>query len=110
MAIKISGTSVIDDNRKLLNHRFTTAVVTDNATATAGAYHYLDSAGITLTLPAGPSFGDLVGISDIVGSTAHTIGRNSRNVMGLAEDLTIDKAYAAFVLSYVDSANGWVFT
>lgn len=110
MAIKISGTTVIDNNRRQVNNRLTTSVITANTTAVAGNWYYLNAAGITLTLPSSPTAGDQVGVSDISGGTSNIIGRNSSNIMGAAEDLTFDQSYFFAVFTYVDATRGWVFT
>lgn len=110
MAIKISGVTIVDDDRKQTNLRLTTSVITSNTTAVAGTYYYLNDTGITLTLPSSPATGDQVGIAEIAGDTTSVISRNSANIMSISENLVIDKAYAAFRLIYVDSTEGWVFT
>ena len=64
----------------------------------------------TLTLPASPSAGDTVGVSDAEGSFATnnlTVGRNSSNIMGSAEDLVIDIDDASFLLIYNGANDGW---
>jgi len=64
----------------------------------------------TLTLPASPSAGDKVGISDATGSFATnnlTIGRNSSKIMGAAEDLVLDVSNTSFTLIYSGSSTGW---
>ena len=71
------------------------------------------SAARTLTLPATPTIGQEIGIIDGTGTCATyniTINRNSSNIQGLAEDLTINSNRAAFTLVYYNVANGWVLT
>lgn len=109
MAIKISGISVIDDNRRTLNTRLTTVVVTANTSATAGNNYFLNGAGIVVTLPSTPTAGDQVGISEVEGDTTSSVARNGSKIMSLDEDLTIDNAYGVFKLTYVDATEGWVF-
>ena len=110
MAIKISGTTVIDDSRKLTNHRLTTSVIGTNTNAVAGTHYYLNAAGITLTLPSSPTAGDQVGISEIAGNTDCIVSRNASNIMSLAENLEMNQAYFHAILTYVDATRGWVFT
>jgi len=86
---------------------FTTVVVTSNTTAVADRRYFLNASSITLTLPASPSAGDTVAITEIAGNTDNVLGRNGSNIMSLAEDMTIDSAYAAFQLQYVDATIGW---
>ena len=64
----------------------------------------------TLTLPPSPSVGDMVEIKDSGGvfSTANlTIGRNSQNIMGLAEDMTVSQDGEHFQLVFT-TTRGWV--
>jgi hypothetical protein len=68
------------------------------------------SAAFTVTLPAGPSAGDIVAIADYNGTAltnAITIGRNSSNINGVAADLVITKNYTAISFVYVDATAGW---
>lgn len=66
------------------------------------------AAGVTITLPASPSPGWEVGIA--VGNfTDVVVGRNGSNIMALAENFTMDKAYLALQFVYIDSTQGWRF-
>jgi hypothetical protein len=61
----------------------------------------------TITLPLSPSAGNEVVI--MVGNyTGVVVARNGSNIMGLAENMTLDAAYAAITLIYVDATRGWV--
>jgi len=108
MAIKISGTTVIDDNRAFLNQKFKTVTISANTTANNGLY-YVGTSTLTLTLPSSPAAGDIVGFSNLSDTTTCVIGRNSENIQGTAEDLTIDQTNAAIVLQYSGASKGWVF-
>lgn len=109
MAIKISGTNVIDNSRNLVNvNRIYTTVSTTSANKTLvnREFVYVTANAKTITLPASPQAGWEVAIS--VGTFADTvIGRNGANIMGLAENLTIDQADVTLSLFYVDSTRGW---
>jgi hypothetical protein len=89
---------------------FSTNVVTTSSTASANNHYYLNAATVTLTLPASPSVGDEVRISEVAGNTDCVIGRNGSNIMGDASDLTIDTAYLVLSLRYVDATIGWAFS
>jgi hypothetical protein len=89
---------------------FTTNVITTNTTATANNHYYLNGATLTLTLPASPSVGDEVRLSEVAGNTDCIVGRNGSNIMGDASDLTIDSAYLVLSLRYVDATIGWAFS
>jgi hypothetical protein len=93
-----------------INTKPTTNVVTTNTTATADNHYYLNGSAITLTLPASPSVGDEVRISEVAGNTDCIIGRNGSNIMSDASDLTIDTAYLVLSLRYVDATIGWAFS
>lgn len=82
-------------------------IVSANRTANLSTLHVITSS-ITLTLPATPQSGDLLGISNRSGTTTAVIGRNGTNIMGLAEDLTLDVLDAGFTLFYTDATRGWV--
>lgn len=102
----ISATGQISGNVGL-----TPQVITADTTATAGNHYFLDSAGITLTLPSSPSTGDKVGITELVGDTTSVVGRNGSNIMNESADLTIDTAYLVAILTYTgDATVGWAFT
>jgi len=116
MAIQISGTTVIDNSRNLANiatHDSTVTSMWDSVTATATGktlvnreFCTVTAAGQTITLPASPSAGWEVVIS--VGDFTDTvIGRNSQNIMGVAEDMTIDVLNATVNLVFVDATRGW---
>jgi hypothetical protein len=81
-----------------------------NAVTQNGYVCDTSGAAFTLTLPASPAAGDIVGVTDGAGTfdTKNlTIARNSKNIMGLADDLTVSTKYAAFSLIYADATNGW---
>ena len=85
-------------------------VIKENTTGVAGNVYYLDSAGITLTLPATPDSGDIVGVSDISGGITSVIARNGNKIMSNDSDLTLDVAYVRTTLIYTGSTVGWALT
>lgn len=84
------------------------AVIGTN-TAAARNTLYVLTASLTLTLPASPAVGDTVKVSNLSGTTSCVVARNSSNIQGLAEDLTIDSLNAAITLVYASATQGWVF-
>jgi hypothetical protein len=82
-------------------------VISSNTTATANNL-YVFTANLTLTLPASPSAGDSIKISNRSGVATCVLARNGSNIMGSASDLTLDTASASFELIYSDATNGWV--
>jgi len=90
-----------------------TTVKTTGFTAVSGEGYFCNttSAAFTVTLPASPSAGDIVGIKDYA-NTADTnnitIGRNGSNIQRTANDFVIDTEGLAIILLYVDSTKGWL--
>ncbi|SOD97009.1 hypothetical protein [Caenispirillum bisanense] len=70
--------------------------VTSNTTLEAGrAYRIVAPDAVTLTLPLFPAAGDSIRILDgesISETVAHTVDRNGKSIMGLAENLILDVA------------------
>ena len=94
-----------------------TTKVTTGFTAASGIGYFADtsSGGFTITLPATPSAGNVIAISDYTGTFTTgnlTIGRNSSNINGAASDIVITKNNVTVQLIYVDATEGWriVFT
>lgn len=85
---------------------FTSTVTATGVTASAGEHVHVTASTQTITLPASPSAGERVAVS--VGDFTDTVvGRNSENIMGLAEDFTIDVANMGLTFIYTDASNGW---
>jgi len=85
----------------------TVSVINTNTTAVANSVYVL-TANLTLTLPASPSAGDSIKISNRSSVATCVLARNGSNIMGSASDLTLDTASASFELIYSDATNGWV--
>ena len=110
MAIQISGTTVIDNSNNLVNAGRIYTTVSNNQTTskTLGNREFVSvvGAGLTMTLPASPAAGNEVAIQ--VGDFTDTvIGRNSQNIMSLAENMTIDVANRTVNLVFTDATRGW---
>lgn len=82
---------------------------TDTATATTAVPYgrYRLTASLNLTLPASPADGVWVDVVNTSGTTTARVLRNGQNINGLAEDLTIDKNFAAFRLVF-RTGYGWM--
>ena len=92
-----------------------TTVKTTGFTAVSGVGYFVNttSGAITVTLPASPSAGAVVAVSDYAGTAdtnAITIGRNGSNINGAAADLDIQQENSAVTLVYVDGTQGWKVT
>jgi len=86
-------------------------------TAVNGEGYFVNTSGgvVTATLPASPSAGNIVSISDYNGTASTnpiTIGRNGSNINGAASDFLVAKNNTSVQLIYVDATVGWqtVFT
>lgn len=69
---------------------------------------YVFTASLTLTLPASPSSGDSIKISNLSGVATCVLGANGNKIMDDAADLTLDTASASFELIYSGATKGWV--
>ncbi len=95
-----TGIVLVDTNPGVL-------VVNNNTTAVANKV-YVFTASLTLTLPSSPASGDTIKISNRSLVDTCILARNGSNILGAAEDLTLDNAGASFELIYTDTSNGWV--
>lgn len=87
-----------------------TLVVVSGTTQTAvksAHYEMTHAAASTLTLPAGPTAGDWVWVGFTNARRDNVIARNGSNIMGLAENCTVNWPYAGMVLRYVSAGFGW---
>jgi hypothetical protein len=83
-------------------------VTASSATASAFGHYFLtNAAATTVTLPASPAAGDVIWITVANARTDNVIARNARNIMALAEDMTISNQYATVRLRYLNAAKGW---
>lgn len=82
------------------------SVVSTNTTAVKD-YAYILTAAITLTLPASPTVGDKIQISNQSGGTP-VVARNGSNIQGLAEDLNLNVDGYGIQLIYSGVTKGWV--
>jgi hypothetical protein len=89
-------------------------VITEDTSAVSGNGYLFDaSTPLTLTLDANPSVGDIVAGCDFKNlATTYTlkVARNTKNIEGLAEDMTIDTNGASFELVYTGATRGWEVT
>ena len=84
-------------------------------TAVSGNGYFVNttSGAITVTLPASPSAGDIIAVSDYAQTAATnniTLARNGSNIQGDAEDLVIARNRVAMTLVFVDATKGWIVT
>jgi hypothetical protein len=78
--------------------------------ATAGNHYVLtNAAATTVTLPGSPAAGDTVWVTVGNGRVDNIVARNGNNIQSLAENLTLDAAYAAVQMRYINATIGWTF-
>jgi hypothetical protein len=117
MGVVSCGTTMLDQGvfENIGAVTWDTTVKTSGFTAVSGNGYFCNttSAAFTVTLPASPSAGDIVGIKDYA-NTADTnnitIGRNGSNIQGDASDFVINTEGRSVLLVYVDATKGWLVT
>lgn len=83
------------------------AVTGTSQTAVAGIMYCLQNTGVTtLTLPASPADGDVVGVRAENLRIDNVIGRNGNLLMGLSEDMFLDNPYFPVLLQFRNTY-GW---
>jgi len=93
--------------RDLIGVLYTTQLIGANANAEENRF-YVFTAACTLTLPATPTVGDSIKISNRSGLATPIIARNGKKIMGASEDLTIDKLNAGFEMIFSGDTHGWL--
>lgn len=88
-------------------------IKTGNFTGVAGKGYFVNTAGgaVTANLPASPSAGDQMAVSDYGNNTETngiTVGRNGSNIEGSASDFSLLENGAAVNFIYVDATKGWI--
>jgi hypothetical protein len=88
----------------------TMSVVTGTTQSAAVNTHYIltNGSATTVTLPASPTAGDLIWITVANGLTTNVVARNGKPIQGIAEDMTLNAAYASAQMRFVDNTEGWV--
>jgi len=92
-----------------------TTAKTAGFTAVSGNGYFVNttSGAVTVTLPATPSAGDIVSVSDYANTSVTnniTVARNGSNIEGNASDFTIENNGIAMIFVYVDGTRGWKVT
>ena len=96
-----------DANNRINFANYNITTTSQNKTLSNLEYCTVSSSGLTLTLPSSPAVGNkvIIGIGDNYTDTI--ISRNGSNIMGLAENLTVDVGYVTLTLIYINSTFGW---
>lgn len=90
----------------------TTKITANPNPAVSGVGYFCDtsSAAFTVTLPAAPSAGAIIGIRDYAQTFATnnlTVGRNSQPIDGQTFNLILNTNGDSVILIYVDATQGW---
>ena len=93
----------------------TTKITANPNPAVTGVGYFCDttSAAFTVTLPATPAAGAVVGIADYANTFATnnlTVGRNGSNIGGAAFNATLKVNGVSVTFVYVDATQGWIVT
>ena len=93
----------------------TTKITADPNPAVTGVGYFCDTTAgsFTVTLPLTPSAGAVVGISDYANTFATnnlTVGRNSSNIGGVANNAVLSTNGLSVTFVYVDATQGWIVT
>jgi hypothetical protein len=110
-----AGDVTLTGTQTLTNKTLTSPVITQNIQVISGnttavrSRTYVFTASLTLTLPSSPTAGDMVMFANRSGTSTPVIGRNGQNIMGLAEDLTVDNVNYFATLVFADATRGWIF-
>jgi|DEB0MinimDraft_10_1074344.scaffolds.fasta_scaffold15007_2 hypothetical protein len=102
----ISGIQKIDWDTTKKTSAFT-------AVSQTGYFVDTTSAAITVTFPATPSAGNVIGLKDYANTfdtNNLTIDPNGNKIQGLTTNFTVSDEGAALNFIYVDSTRGWVLT
>lgn len=68
---------------------------------------YVITANCTATLPSSANRGEAIAFHVRDGVTSFVVGRNTRDIQNVAEDMTVDMAPTSFTLVFDDTTNGW---
>ena len=110
-----SSLATLTGTQTLTNKTLTSPVITQNIqvistnTTAVRSSTYVFTATLTLTLPASPTAGDMVMFANRSATSTPVIGRNGQNIMGLAEDMTVNNVNYFATLVFADATRGWIF-
>lgn len=87
-------------------------MVSISVNATSGNGYIVDTSGgqVTLTLPASPSVGEQIGVSDYnkhFETNNCIISRSGHKIMGLSEDFVCDVNASTMMFVYTGVTQGW---
>ena len=108
----VTGNYFIGNGSQLTGVAMSWSIANSNATMSVNCGYFVDTTGgaKTMTLPAGATIGDTVRINDLAGTFGTnnlTVGRNSANIQGIAQDLLVSVNQSSFGLVYSNGTYGW---
>lgn len=88
-------------------------VVTSNTVTVPNRSYWVNTSGgvVTLTLPATPTPGDFIKVTDLAGTFGTNrcvLARNGQNIMRIADDMDITTNGASVRMVYLDTPRGWL--
>lgn len=113
---KVTGVSIVDPSADSVTwaciNGTNWATITAAYTAKAGEYLFVNttSSAYTITLPASPYLGSTITFADLASTfntNPLTLGRNGKNIMGLAEDMIVYNSNITFTIVYSGASYGW---
>ena len=100
------GTSDLTVDLSSLDNSKTLVTTAVGIAMSVGVSYHLSDSGQTMTLPSGVTSGASLELG-IRNFDNTVVSRNGNNIMGLAEDITIDRPYALTQFTFIDSSYGW---
>ena len=112
MSIYLSDLINIGTSIHLAGGGISWKVISVSTLAANGNGYIANTSGgeFTLTLPATPSIGDQIGVSDYnknFETYKCTVLRNGKKIMGLEEDFDCDVNNTNIIFVYINSVQGW---
>jgi VCBS repeat-containing protein len=85
------------------------SVVSATSVSANAWWHYQleNASATTVTLPASPSVGDCIWVTVANGRVDNVLNRNTKNIMSLAENMTLNDPNATIQLRYTGATKGW---
>jgi len=101
-----TATQTALDLKQNLSYNYPVNVISTATNATVKEA-YVFTADVTLTLPITPLSGDWIEVSNLSATPSPIIARNGKKIVGLDENLTLDKPYVGFRLVFTGETLGW---
>jgi hypothetical protein len=106
---KAPSEDAVFDALALVSGGSNVVVTSENYAASASDHVYVTADSLTITLPGTPTAGNTVSVSWGANTTGTVINRNTQNIMGIAENMSIDIAGANTVsVIFIDATRGWI--